>query len=316
MGVDHNSLEDSASVGVTAVILIGVSFMTLHMMLKYMRNPKYPAAQHFLVVIFFMPISIGWAAWVQVLVKKDSKGLDFLINLFKSVCIACFMLYMERIMGWVREGDRNIYSENQKFEVLCHGLPHRFLCFKVQPTQNVDEAKAYLRRIEFLVYQCCVVFVVIGVIGIIMITTGDNYSFTNTTQNKVFTIFFAIKSISSLVALIALMRLVWYNKRIPELEKFEFFHKVVILKLGFLFTEAQPLFIEFCANYNLIANTSIYSVAEITAYTNSLLIVSEMIIINFLFLIEFPISDYEVPPADTSRLEPMSDNGKTVIATN
>ena len=72
----------------------------------------------------------------------------------------------------------------------------------------------------------------------------------------------------------------------------------MILKLVFLFTEVQPLIIELIASLDGIASTNIYSIAEITSYTNALLIVTEMIIISFLLYIEFTISDYDLQRKD------------------
>ena len=56
------------------------------------------------------------------------------------------------------------------------------------------------------------------------------------------------------------------------------FKKLLIVKLGILFTEVQPLLIEIFAGTDLIASTSKYSTGKITVYTHSLLICTEMIL--------------------------------------
>lgn len=181
---------------------------------------------------------------------------------------------------------------------------------------NIEEAKTYIQRIRYLVIQFCVVLVILGVIGIIMIGATHDYDYNNSSENKVFTIFYGFKTVSSIVSLLGLLRIVWYVKRIPEMEKFGFFHKVLILKLGFLFTEVQPLIIELIASLDGIASTNIYSTAEITSYTNALLIVTEMIIISFLLYIEFPITDYDLHPEVRGKIEREMKSDLQILAYN
>lgn len=69
-------------------------------------------------------------------------------------------------------------------------------------------------------------------------------------------------------------------------------HKFIIIKLAILFTEVQPLIIQIFSRNGLIANTDKYDVEYITAYTNALLLCSEMIIVSFLLLLIFPLDDY------------------------
>ena len=80
--------------------------------------------------------------------------------------------------------------------------PHRFLLRKVKPALNIEEAKTYIQRIRYLVLQFCVVLVILGVIGIIMIGATHDYDYTNASENKVFTIFYGIKTVSSIVSLL------------------------------------------------------------------------------------------------------------------
>ena len=62
-------------------------------------NLKYRSAQNMLLLIFLMPNFIGWTAWVEILSLNKSKRLEFLINLFKAICIAFFSFYIERMLG-------------------------------------------------------------------------------------------------------------------------------------------------------------------------------------------------------------------------
>ena len=294
MGVDHDNLEDSAAVGVTAVILITVSFLTFGMIIYHQMHLKYKEAQNLLILIFLMPTLIGWVAWVEIFIGDDLAGFEFLVNLFKAVCIAAFLFYTEKMLGWVQKEDKITYSEEQKLETLCHSTTHRFLCRQVEPASNTEEAKKYLVKVRIAILQNCVVLVVLGIVGMSMVIATDNYSLTDSTQNDIFTILHGIKGVSSLITVVAIFQVVWYVIRIPEMERFEFMHKLIIIKLGIIFTELQPIVIEACADWGLIASTDKYSVSEITTYTNALMTVCEMIIISFLLVIVFPVSDYNL----------------------
>ena len=296
MAVDHDNLQESASVEVTAVILLLVSFMTVSMIISYQRNLKYHSAQNMLISIFLMPVLIGWSAWTELILERQARSLEFLMNLFKAICIASFMVYLEKMLGWVKEGEENTYSEEKKLRLLSSGPAPNGLCGKMDPIKTPEEAKKFLRKIRIAVFQLCAVLILLGIAGICMILATDNLDFTDPTQNTIFSVFSGIKSISSVVCLVALLRLILYVRKIPEMEHFEFMHKFIIIKLGILFTEVQPLVIKTCAYYDLIANNEKYTVEAITSYTNNLMIVSEMIIISFLLLIVFPLSDYEIHP--------------------
>ena len=84
--------------------------------------------------------------------------------------------------------------------------------------------------------------------------------------------------------------------KIPEMSSLQILHKFVIIKLGLLFTEFQPIVVGIFADLDLIASTSKYSTSEITLYTNSLLLCSEMIIMSFLLVLIYPTEDYNKSP--------------------
>ena len=296
MGVDRDNLSDSASIGVTAVILVSVTIMTLYMIVNFQMNLKYLAVKRLVIILFLMPIFIGWVAWSELLLGKRERSMEFLINLFKAICVASFMLYIERMLGWVQDGESNRYSEERKYQVLLEGKTHTFLCRKAYPVKSIEEAKTFLFRIRIAVLQSCVLLVTLGIIGFAMVIATGNYELTDPTQNKIIEIFSITKTVSAVISLIALIKLIFYARRIPDMQHFDFVHKFVIIKLGILFTEIQPLIIQAFANKGLIASTSKYSTATITSYTNSLMVVSEMIIMSFLLLLVFPIADYEIHP--------------------
>lgn len=314
MGGSRN-LEDSASLGVTAVILVFVTVMTLAIIVKFQRNLKYPEAQQKLILIFLMPLCIGWAAWVELLKESPARSLEFLMNLFKAICIASFMLYIERILGWVREGNVNRYDEESKFKMLVSNTVRKGICFKVQPKTTLEQAHRYLKIIRILVFQQCIILTLLGIIGIIMIVSTGNYNFHNSTQNMVFEIFAGVKSVSSIVSLLSLLNLIIYVKDIPQMSHFQFLHKFIIIKLGLVFTEVQPIIIGQFAKNGLIASTSDYSAEEITTYTNALMVVSEMIILCFLLVEVFPVADYEVHPEIRAKMTEENDIKTNLLST-
>ena len=184
--VDHDNLGESASIGVTVVILILVTAMTMQTMLQYIRNPKYPQAQKFLYCIFLMPLLIGWISWVELFQIEKARSLTYALNLFKAVCLASFFLYIEKMLGWVQYNGENTYREEQKYEVLSQNGKKRFLCLNLKPITTKSEAESYLTKIRACVLQFSVVVLLIGIIAGIMIVSTDNYTFTDRTQNKVF----------------------------------------------------------------------------------------------------------------------------------
>ena len=121
-----------------------------------------------------------------------------------------------------------------------------------------------------------------------------------TTQNKIFFILQVGRSFSSAFAIAGLFIIGWYANILPEMFGLNIFHKLLVIKFGILFTEFQPLLIEIFAWTGLIANTSKYSVAQITIYTHSLLICIEMICMSFLIVILFPLSDFDEFPIKKS----------------
>ena len=128
-----------------------------------------------------------------------------------------------------------------------------------------------------------------------MILSTGNYTLTNSNQNVIYSIFGIIVGVSSLIALLALLNLGLFVNDIPEMKSLNIFHKFFIIKAAILVTEIQSLIIELFAYEGLIANTSVFSLQEITTYTNSLLVSCEMTIISFLIVMIYPLTDYDIP---------------------
>ncbi|OMJ65187.1 hypothetical protein SteCoe_38878 [Stentor coeruleus] len=296
--VDRNNLAESSSIGVTAVILSVASIISLYKIYSLFKSRLYFEAQKYLICIFLMPILIGWAGWIELLEEKKTPTLGFTQNLFKSACLASFMLYVERILGWEQDNGQNVYSEEIKFRSLVTGKAPRCLCrcIKFKPIETTEDAKKYMNIVRFYVLQLCVILVFLGIIGLIIILTTDKFKFGEQSLDSIWFYFNMIQAISSVFALLILLNFGMYVNALPDMGSLQILHKFAIIKLGLLFTEFQPIIISGIARTGAIVDDSDYSNDEITLYTSNLLLCSEMIIMSFLIILIFPDSDYLKTP--------------------
>ena len=293
--VDTNNLEECASIGVTATILVLVTLFAMRNLYIYKKNHRYPQAQAYLIVIILMPVIIGWLSWAQLFKKKELRSVGFLLNIYKAACLTCFVFFIEKMLGRIMIGDENHFSEKRIYEVLCTKSYSKWLCIKCDPITTIEEAKKYLWKKKVLVLQFSIVLSIAGIVGGLMILSTGNYTLTNSNQNVIYSIFGIIVGVSSLIALLALLNLGLFVNDIPEMKSLNIFHKFFIIKAAILVTEIQSLIIELFAYEGLIANTSVFSLQEITTYTNSLLVSCEMTIISFLIVMIYPLTDYDIP---------------------
>lgn len=291
--IDSN-LQASAAIKVTAVILIIVTVISLLTMIKSLCNLKYKPAQLLLIVIYLMPVMIGWICWIQLQDTSKMHYVHFTLTLIKASCLACFFSYIEKMLGITNNGSENVFCIDTLYSNLASDKDQkRILCCKTPKINSVDSAKSYLMRIKVLVYQLCFVFTACAVVGIVYAVANDDLKMVKSTGTEVFLILSGATSCSSLLALCALLNFGYYTHSLPSLSHLNILHKFIIIKLGLIFTEFQPIIIYLLSLLNFIASTEKFSYEEITLYTNSLLVVSEMIILSFLIIEVFPLSDYD-----------------------
>lgn len=296
--VDSNNLQASADIRVTAVVLIIVTVMNLLTMNKSLRNLKYKQAQVLLISIYLMPIGIGWVAWVQMMNTSELRSIWFTLTLIKAGCLACFLAYIERMIGWTKHNGENIYTKETLYQNLITNKSPRCIlkCIKIRPIDSVETARWYIERIRSFVYQLCAVFISCSFIGVIFALATHDAKLNKGEGSKIFLILSGITSVSSIIALNGLLNFGMYANSLPVLNNLKIMHKFVIIKLGLLFTEFQPLVIAIFVYTGTVANTDKFSHEEIILYTNSLLVVSEMIIMSFLIVEVYPLSDYDSSP--------------------
>ena len=295
--VGSDNLEQSAVIGVTASLIVIETIMTIYIVITYQKKTKFKTAQKYLILLFFFPIAISWIAWVELLADESIKQIDFLMNLFKALTLSSFLKYVETLLGWIEKDNKNEFSSERLYENLrSDDINPRFLCKKFQQLNTIEKSKIFLKKVRICVYQAVITLIIIGIIGAISLFMIND----PTTQNKIFFILQVGRSFSSAFAIAGLFIIGWYANILPEMFGLNIFHKLLVIKFGILFTEFQPLLIEIFAWTGLIANTSKYSVAQITIYTHSLLICIEMICMSFLIVILFPLSDFDEFPIKKS----------------
>lgn len=296
--VDSNNLQASADIRVTAIVLMIVSIMNISKMISSFRNLKYKEAQVLLTSIYMMPIVIGWVSWIQLLKTSELRSIVFTMTLMKAICLACFLAYVERMIGWTVESGTNLYSKEKLYQNLATNRAPKCIlpCIKIRVLDSEATAKWYMNRIRLYVYQLCAILALCTLVGLIYIGAADDPKLNKGQGTKLFIILSGCTSFSSMIALSGLLNFGVYSNSLPVLTSLKVMHKFMIIKLGLLFTEVQPLIISIFTYTDLIANTDKFSHEEITLYTNSLLVVSEMIIMSFLIVEIFPLSDYDTSP--------------------
>ena len=241
-----------------------------------------------------MPPVIAWASWHTVYKEDKQEYVELIMNFFKAFCLLSFLYYVNSLLGWVQNDSKNEYSKDQVYESLCAGKEKtHYLCCRFKPIENHAKAKKYLFRVELFVAQFSIVLLVLALAGAVIIVANDGN--TDPIKDNV-SIFSLIKTASALFAFMGLGHLGMFVSKLPNMKDLQIMSKFLIIKVGILFTEAQPIFIEQIANAGLIADTSLYSEKTISIYTNALLTCSEAIILSFLLFLVFPLSDYDTYP--------------------
>ena len=292
--VNRNNLEDSATVGVTATILVISSLISIFMIRLHLQNYRYPKAQQHLFFLFLVPSLVGWGEWIEILIEESPLLLTYLMSFIKEYALIAFLLYIEALLGWENTGDKNYFSKEAELKELCRAEnTFRFLrCFKMNPFKTRDEAKSYLTSIRILVYQAMVVIITLGIIGIIVIIAGGVEEVEDGVYTGVISLLSGGKAVCSVIAIIALIHFCLFTNSLPGMKKYQFFHKFIVVKAAILFADVQPLVIHIFAATGLIADTSEFSSDEITNYTNAVLVCTEVLAISILIVFLFPVKDY------------------------
>lgn len=247
------------------------------------------------MILFCMPIFIGWTSLASLSTMHKQKILEFLLNVYKSVGLICFMIYIDRMMGWTKEGENSKYSKKERQDCLIRIKSAKCIygCIKPSPLTTEKEADWYMTKTYVGVLQLCLVLIAIGVGELIVWGFfHDIYLYKGPEHLSLWLLALGAKIISSCIALNFLFNFSHFSHHIPELEKLNITTKFYIIKLSMMFTEIQPLIILLLVELGAVASDKEYSVEEMSTYTNSLLLCSEMILVGFLQILIFPVEDF------------------------
>ncbi|CAG9324890.1 unnamed protein product [Blepharisma stoltei] len=298
--VNRDNLEESSAIGVTAVVLIISTFICLHHIFSYARNMKYKSAQIACMLLFTTPVIVGWSAWACLYVGETMKNYEALIALDKAFCIAMFLILIEMLLGWTESNGTYFFTKEAEIRVLMDMKEAKWLlpCIKPSPLSSSKQAISYLRKIRIGIFQVIFVIIAITIISTpFLIFDYDDFKIGENSTDSIWFWLSSIRSLSSVVAVFFLVNYAFFAAKIPELNELRIKSKFNLIQLSMVFTEIQPSIISFCADRGWIANTDNYSQVEIIGWTNSLLLCSEMIIMGFLQILVFPLSDYKTPPS-------------------
>ncbi|CAG9314703.1 unnamed protein product [Blepharisma stoltei] len=295
----HGDLGEKAAVFVSGVVLFISTLLVLYQLWKYYRHMIYKQAQIALMVLFLMPMLIGWTALAVISTMEKQKTLEFCLNMYKSIGLIAFMYYIDRMMGWIKEGDENKYSKKERQECLMRIKKAKciYFCVKPSPLTTPKEADSYITKTYIGVLQLSVVLFLIGVGELIVyFLFHDVWVYKGPTHYSLAYLAMIAKFCSSCFALSYLFNFSHFAHHIPELERLGITTKFYIIKLSMMFTEIQPLLILILVELGVISSDNKYTVDEMTTYTNSLLLCSEMIVVGFLQLLIFPVEDFTLSP--------------------
>ena len=288
--IDHDDLEQSSAIGVSATIVFFLTMITVYNIRTHRTNLKYSDAQKLSFVVFLFPVFIAWQAWMEIFFDANLREVDLVINILKALCICSFYLYIEKMLGRVEKNEKIEFSEEKVYQVLCSDKVSRnFRCFKFPYILTIDNAKKYLQQMKIMIFQTFVVAMTITTIGAIVLLTVNDSS----TQDIIFIAILSSRFISVGFVVYAITFFGYYVDRLPEMTGLNIFEKVKIMRLLILFTELQYPVLQLFAALDLIASTEKYSTEEIVNYTFSLILCTEMIIVTVLFVFAFPVSDYD-----------------------
>ncbi|CAG9330343.1 unnamed protein product [Blepharisma stoltei] len=298
--VDHDNLEESSAIIVTAIALLIASIVVFYQIHIFRVNLKYKQAQIRCIAIFMSPVVIGWASWACFFSGEEIRFIQVLIQLVKGAALFLFMQYVETLLGWTDSDGVNSFSSDILEKVLMnqHQAKCCFGCIKPYPLATQNQVKKYMRKMKIGVFQFIAVMIVTALIAIIIIGSNyDDYIEGDVYDTSSWLWMSLCRSISSMFALIYLFNFAFFVEKVPEMRDFKIKLKFFIVKLTLIITEFQPLIVGLFARLNLIASTGKYSVSEITDYTNAMLMCSEMIVVSFLQLLVYPLTDYDGLPS-------------------
>ena len=299
--------EGYAGLFVSAIILIIVTIVALVQILKFYRSKIYPRAERTLCVLFFLPVLIGWTSWVHVATKEKDPVIEKLVNIYKAIALFSFMHYINSMLGWTVADGQSFYSDESLVAILIkrQKADCYLKCLPSAPLQTPSQCKRFVKITNFGVLQMSLVIVLLEVVAFFLLLWDYDlfkYEKSGIFYNIVLFSGICIKFSSSGIALNYILNFSLFCAKIPEFKDLAIMSKFVILKLAMFLTEIQVLIIYWCAWAYVTYYHGDEEIAQVTLYTNRLLLCSEMIIVGILQFTIFPLSDFHFHPVLKEKL--------------
>ncbi|OMJ94300.1 hypothetical protein SteCoe_2496 [Stentor coeruleus] len=298
---EATTMEGSAAMFVSAVVLLIVTIVALVQICKFISSGAYPRAERSLCVMFFLPVLIGWISWEHVYTQKKDHVLEKILNLYKAAALFAFMYYMMCLLGWTVADGKSSKTEESMIRILMKQEKAEcyMKCMGTDPLTTPDECRRFIKKTKYGVLQMAVVIIICEIIGIGLIIY-DYKLFKETKKGLLYEFFlisgFTVKFISSGIALNYILNFAIFCSKIEEFRDLNILSKFVLLKLAMFLTEIQGIIIFGFANLYVLYYAQDQDVLQVTLYTNSLLLCSEMIICGILQYTIFPLSDFYFHP--------------------
>ena len=301
------NMEEKAAQFVSAVVLTIVTILAFAQIIKFIRSKVYPRAQYSLCIVFFLPVLIGWISLEHVDTTKKDHLLEKVLNLYKAGALWAFMYYMNMLLGWTVQDGKSFYSEDSMVNILmkqkkadCY-----LKCYPSSPLTTPAECKRFVAVTNFGVLQMALMLVLLEVIGVGLLMWDYDY-FIHEKKGFWYTAVvlssFSIKFCRSVIALNYILNYALFCARIPEFRDLAITSKFILLKLAMFLTEIQGLIIYCFAWLYVKYYDEKEDATNVTLYTNSLLLCSEMIICGILQFTIFPLSDFYFHPVLKEKL--------------
>ena len=294
-------MEESAAQFVSAVVLTIVTILALSQIAKFWFSGIYPSAQRALCVLFFLPVMIGWISLEHVYTKEKDHLMEKILNLYKAMALFSFMYYMNRMLGWTVADGKSFYTEEASANILMkqEKADCYLKCIPGFPLGTPAQCRRFVKYTNLGVLQMALMLVILELIGVGLIFYDYclfKYVKTGFLYEIVVIGGISIKFCSSGIALNFILNYALFCAKIPEFRDLAIMSKFVILKLAMFLTEIQAIIIYGFAWLYVRYYDSDEDALQVTLYTNSLLLCSEMIICGILQFTIFPISDFYFHP--------------------
>lgn len=308
MGYNHSELGIAASTGVSATIMVIVTFLCIYEVKHQLQNIKYPEAQYRLVFLLSAPVIIGWLTF-GILYDAESERIIAAILLgYKALYLLFFNRYCERLLGWTDKGGVYTYSQAKSITTLqaIGEVSHKFICkcFGKVLLRTQQQAEYFLLRTRIFVFQLVITLGLISILVIILefATSEDYYNYGEDKADSAYLYVSLVRSISTILATYTVFFYALVLNNVPRLKHLHILSKFAIVKFAILLPELQPIIISIFSSTDTIADD--YSSAEQIAYVNSLLVIDEMLIVAFVQLLVFDPEDYQIHHDETTQIIP------------